>query len=99
MKKSIVFQGSKLSWKGMNVADVRQVTDTGADILKTWDGMGFTAGTVFFVLVLSFNKKFQATNPDANIAVDNGTGLADLMPITFLNKDDIAKGSNSLNLI
>ena len=99
MKKSIVFQGSKLSWKGMNVADVRQVTDTGADILKTWDGLGFMTGTVFFVLVLSKNKKFQATMPDANIAVDNGTGLADLMPITFLNKDDIAKGSNSLNLI
>lgn len=99
MKKSIVFQGSKLSWKGMNVADVRQVTDTGADILKTWDGLGFMTGTVFFVLVLSKNKKYQATRSDANIAVDNGTGLADLMPITFLNKDDIAKGSNSLNLI
>ena len=99
MKKSVVFQGNKLSWKGMNVSDVRVVNDTGADILKTWDGMGFTTGTVFFVLVLSFNKKFQATNPDANIAVDNGTGIADLMPVTFLNKDAIVKGSDSLNLI
>ena len=79
--------GDKLDFGAMKVAKYRQVIKKGAQSLKCFECRGFTEGTYLYVLE---PKKPVPLPPGmtmtlAHVAVDNGTGMADLFPLASID--------------
>ena len=82
--------GDKLDFGAMKVARYLQVNKLGAQTLQCFEGMRFGEGTYLYVLEPKKALKLPEGMPNpletlAHVAVDNGTGMADLFPLASID--------------
>ena len=86
---------TKLFWKGFTIADVRTVTQAGVDHMQDIQGMGFAmAGARIVVLLLDGHTETALQMPTVTVAIDNGTGMSDLFPVTGIDRRDLIAGTD-----